>query len=200
MGPNRSYVRRFPPRWRSVVVDRRGTPGRKTYIAVPVAAHSVKLWQRGLLVFALAGLLFGMGVHYGAVEDDRWPYPDEDALATQPAAHVGEAVFLFGTVTGVDTEAGTATVSVETDTGQFTLTVTSLDATVHSGGVVQVLGELTAERTVDADRVVVVSASGGAEWYKYGVSVIGAVLVLAAFFRHWRIDRDTWTFEVRRDG
>ncbi|CCQ33095.1 hypothetical protein HLRTI_002983 [Halorhabdus tiamatea SARL4B] len=157
-------------------------------------------WQRGLLVLGFVGLLVGMGVHYGAVEDDHWPYPDEDALASQPAEHVGEEVFLFGTVTAVDGDAGTATISVEADSGSFSLSVQSFDRTVEPGGVVQVLGELTTERTVDAERVVVVNSSSGAEWYKYGVSVLGAVLLVVAFFRYWRIDRDTWTFEVRRDG
>jgi len=160
----------------------------------------VKLWQRGLLVLALAGLLLGMGVHYGAVEDDHWPYPDEDAIATHPETHVGEEVFLFGTVTAVEADAETATIRVKADSGSFSLSVQSLDRAVEPGGVVQVLGELTAERTVDAERVVVVNSSSGAEWYKYAVSVIGAALVLVAFFWYWRVDRDTWTFEVRRDG
>lgn len=160
----------------------------------------MKQWQRGLLVLGLAGLLVGMGVHYGAVQDDHWPYPDEDTLATHPETHVGEEVFLFGTVTAVDADAGTATIRVEADTGPFSISVQSFDRAVELGGVVQVLGELTAERTVDAERVVVVNSSSGAEWYKYGVSVLGALLVLLAFFRYWRVDWDTLTFEVRRDG
>ncbi|WEL16694.1 Membrane associated OB-fold protein [Halorhabdus sp. SVX81] len=160
----------------------------------------MKQWQRGLLVLGLVGLLVGMGVHYGAAEDDHWPYPDEDDLAGQPAEHVGDEVFLFGTVTTVDADAGTATIRVEADAGSFSLTVHSFDRTVQPGGVVQVLGELTTERTVDAERVVVVNATGGAEWYKYGVSVIGAIVVLIAFFRYWRVDTDTWTFEVGHDG
>lgn len=160
----------------------------------------MRQWHRGVIVLALVALLVGMGVHYGAVEADRWPYPDEDDLASQPAEHVGEEVFLFGTVTAVDSDAGTATIRVEADTGPFSLSVQSFDRAVQPGGVVQVLGELTAERTVEADRVVVVNASSGAEWYKYSVSVLGAMLVLLAFFRYWRVDRDTWTFEVRHDG
>lgn len=160
----------------------------------------MRQWHRGVIVFALVALLVGMGVHYGAVEDDRWPYPDEDDLASQPAEHVGDEVFLFGTVTAIDTDAGTATIRVEADSGSFSLSVQSFDRSVKPGGIVQILGELTTERTLDAERVVVVNSSSGAEWYKYGVSVLGAVLVLLAFFRYWRIDWDTWTFEVRRDG
>ena len=58
----------------------------------------------------------------------------------------------------------------------------------------------SAERTVDAERIVVVNHSRSAMWYKYGVSVIGAGLVLIAFFKYWQIDTDTWCFEVRRNG
>jgi len=50
----------------------------------------MKYWQRGAIVIGLLALLFGMGIHYGAVEADRWPYPHEDTLAADPGAHVGQ--------------------------------------------------------------------------------------------------------------
>ncbi|ACV11285.1 hypothetical protein Huta_1106 [Halorhabdus utahensis DSM 12940] len=203
MGSSGSYVRRCWLERRSILavpkvpIERIGT---KTYITSHSDRRPVRQWQRGLLVIGLAGLLLGMGVHYGAVEEDHWPYPEADEIAGQPAEHIGEELFLFGTVTAVDADAETATIRVAASPESISITVQSFDRAAQSGGTVQVLGELTDERTVDADRVVVVNDSGGAEWYKYGVSVIGAIVVLIAFFRYWRIDTDSWSFGVRHDG
>jgi len=43
----------------------------------------------------------------------------------------------------------------------------------------------------------VVNPAGSSEAYKYAVSAVGAVLVLALFFKYWRVDHRTLTFEVR---
>jgi len=160
----------------------------------------MKDWQRGAIILGLVAILGLMGGHYGMVEAEQWPYPHEDTLATHPGAYVGEEVLLFGTVTDTNSQADTATIRVESDYGTFSLTVKGFDAGVERGGVVQVLGPLTSERTVDAERIVVVNHSRSAKWYKYGVSIIGAVLVVTAFFRYWEIDTETWCFEVRDNG
>jgi hypothetical protein len=139
----------------------------------------------------------GMGVHYDATFEEQWPYPTGDELATDYDAHVGQETFLFGTAVSVDDE--TARIRVDADAGTYTLRVRSFDATVDPGGTVQLLGVVRPDGVLVADRVVVVESSGGSRLYKYGVSVLGAGLVLVAFFRHWRIDTERLTLEAR-DG
>lgn len=148
-----------------------------------------------LAVTVLAvGLVFGMGVHYDVADDSHWPYPDADDLAEDYDAHVGERTLLFGTVKSVDASADRATIRVEHTTGAFTLTVTGFEAEVDFGGTVQVLGRLAPDNSLAAERVVVVNPSGGAELLKFGLSGLGALFVLLAFFRHWRIERESLAF------
>jgi hypothetical protein len=64
----------------------------------------------------------------------------------------------------------------------------------------QVRGRLAPDRTVVAERVLVVNPYSWSEPYKYAVSVVGAALVLVVFFREWRPDVDALAFEVRDDG
>ena len=158
----------------------------------------VNLRTRVLLVVALVGLVFAMGVHYDSTDEEHWPYPDADQLAAGYDQHVGERALVFGTVESVST--GTARLSVEHATGSFPLTVQTFDADVEPGGVVQVLGQLASDRTMTAEAVAVVNPSGASLVYKYGTSLVGAALVLAVFFRHWRVDRGSLSLEVREDG
>lgn len=157
----------------------------------------VRLWHRVAVVGVMIVCVAGMGVHYDATFDDQWPYPTDDDLATDYDAHVGQEVFLFGTVVSVDD--GTARVRVDADTGTYTLRVRSFDAAVEPGGVVQLLGTVRPDDVLVADRVAVVNASSGSRLYKYGVSVVGAALVVVPFFRRWRVDTDRPRL-VMRDG
>ncbi|MEF8883259.1 MAG: hypothetical protein V5A34_12135, partial [Halapricum sp.] len=78
--------------------------------------------------------------------------------------------------------------------------VPNATAGVQPGGVVQVYGILWPERVIQPERTEVVNASGGSSTYKYGVSAVGALLVVILFFRYWTIDTDEWAIEVRADG
>lgn len=147
----------------------------------------------GVLV---AGVLLA-GVYYDAAEDRHDPYPEEERLATDYLSHVGQQALLFGTVERVDADRETATITVESDEGPFRLTVRAFDARVEPGGTVQVYGELRPDRTVAAERVVVVNPTGGSAAVKYAVSAVGAALVVAVFLRHWRVDLRTLTVEAR---
>ncbi|WP_415380217.1 hypothetical protein [Halosimplex sp. TS25] len=151
-------------------------------------------------VVALLCAVVGLGVHYDATEDDHSPYPESDALATDYGAHVGSDGFVIGTVERVDATADRATISVESDEGDFEMTVEGFTERVQSGGVVQVHGTLGADHTLVAANVEVVNPAGGSKPYKYAVSAVGAVLVLAAFFRRWRFDPEGVAFETRPDG
>lgn len=154
-------------------------------------------WRRFALVALLLAATAGLGVAADATEDDRWPYPTADTLGTEYDEHTGETALLFGTVESVDDD--TARIRVEYDDGTVAMTVQNTDASVQSGGAVQVYGTLEPDRTIDAERVVVVNPAGSSLLFKYGISAVAVVLFLLVFFRYWRIDWEAYSLEAR-DG
>ena len=157
----------------------------------------MNVWKRVLLAVLLLAALGGLFVHEDATADARTPYPEPHELAADYESYVGETVLAFGTVTDVDGD--DTVIEAESEGVTIDLRVTGATATVEPGGVVQVYGELRPGREIAAQRTVVVNDSSGAEWYKYGVSVVGALGFLVVFLRQWRVDRETWTLEAR-DG
>lgn len=150
-----------------------------------------------LVALVLLGVAVGAGVHYDATEERHWPYPTADQLSEEYSSHVGEEALLWGTVRSIDPDARTATIEVEADAGTFTMQGESVEADVEPGGVVQVYGLLRRDHVITAESVVVVERSPAERSFKYGISAAGALLALAAFFRYWRFDRTTMTFEPR---
>jgi hypothetical protein len=157
----------------------------------------VTLWQRVFVAVLLLSALGGLFVHEDATSDARTPYPAPHELAADYDSYVGERILVFGEV--LDRDGETVTLEAESEGVTIELRVTGVRATVAPGGVLQVYGDLGPDRTMTAERVVVVNDSGGAEWYKYVVSAVGALGFLIAFGRYWRIDTETWTLEAR-DG
>lgn len=80
------------------------------------------------------------------------------------------------------------------------MSVRSFDVQVEPGGTVQVYGTLRPNNIIKAERVVVVNPARTSKWYKYAVSVVGALLVVIMFFRWWRFDPVTLAFERRNNG
>jgi len=158
----------------------------------------VNPWTRLLLAVVLVGVVVGMGVHYDTAEDERWPYPTADDVGAEYDRHVGDRAFLFGTVESVSGD--TARLTVEYERGSFPLTVRGFEADVDPGGTVQVLGRLEPGERMDAERVVVVNPAGSTLLYKYSTSLVGAALVLVAFFRYWAVDWGSLSLEARGDG
>jgi len=157
----------------------------------------VRLRYRAVAALLLLTALSGLFVHAGVTDNERNPYPDAEELAAGYDSYVGDRVLLSGRVIAVD---GTGfDIGVDADGVTIELRVDGVSAAVDPGGVVQVYGELQPDQTMTAERVVVVNTGSGAEWYKYGVSAVGAVGFLVLFFRQWRIDAETWTVEAR-DG
>jgi hypothetical protein len=151
-----------------------------------------------LFGIVLVGLLvLGMGSHYDANYETHWPYPTEGALETEYASHVGDRMFLTGTVQAVDRENATVEILVETGQGRLPLTVGGVESTVQPGGALQVYGTVKPDRHLAADRVVVVNPARSSIVFKYGVSVVGALLVVVLFLKRWRFDTDGLGFEVR---
>ncbi|MFC6864699.1 hypothetical protein ACFQGE_14685 [Halomicroarcula sp. GCM10025817] len=152
---------------------------------------------RILVALILVAGVFGLGTHYSTHRSDHWEYPTYEELDRQPGEYVGEQVFVQGDVVEVDATVGTGWVRVMYAGGAFTATVDGFDASVRPGGVVQVYGVFRPGRAVAAETVRVVNPAGASKAYKYVVSAVGALFVLALFFRYWRFDLQTLTFEVR---
>ena len=150
-------------------------------------------------VVALLGLLGGLCVQLDRPTPGASPYPETERLVADYGDYVGAETLLFGTVEGVDASAERATIRVDSDAGSFEMTVSGFTERVEPGGFVQVYGTLREGRVIDATRVAVVNPAGGSTSYKYAVSAVGALLALAAFVRHWRVDPGSG-FEVRSDG
>jgi hypothetical protein len=156
--------------------------------------------RRGAVVLLLLGAVGGLCVHYEVTEDQREPYPAAEDIDADYDRYVEETILLVGTVESADYANGTAEIRIEHDEGTFTMTLRRFSVRVEPGGTVQAYGTLQPGRTMDVSKSVVVNESGGSALYKYGVSVVGAAVILLLFFRHWRIDLETLAFEVRDDG
>jgi len=152
---------------------------------------------RVVLVVGLAGLLVGMGAHYDVTRERHWPYPTESQLGADFDGHVGRDVFL---IEGVERTTGPDTGVVEVgDDRVVNATVTGIGPGVEAGTIVQIYGTVRPGREIAARKVVVVQPAGSDGNDKFLVSGVGAVVILAAFFRYWRVNRGDLALEGR-DG
>ncbi|MFP8953831.1 DNA-binding protein [Natrialbaceae archaeon A-arb3/5] len=149
------------------------------------------------IVAVLLVALFGLCVHYGATYDESWPHPIGDQLQDEYDAYAGEQVLLFGNVQAV--EGDTLIVHVTDSTGELAaeLEVGGVDEQVDPGGLVQIYGVLEADRTMTPEETVVVDRDESAFQYKLVASVVGIVLAIGYFFRHWRLSPSRLAFEPR---
>jgi hypothetical protein len=154
----------------------------------------VTLWQRVLIALLLVAALGGLFVHEDVTSDARTPYPEPHELEADYDSYVGDRILVFGEV--LDRDGDEMTIEAESEGVTIELRVTGVTASFEPGGILQVYGDLVPDRTMTAERVVVVNDSGGAEWYKYVVSAVGTVGFLIAFGRYWRVDTETWTLEA----
>ncbi|QLK26830.1 DNA-binding protein [Natrinema zhouii] len=154
--------------------------------------------SRIVIVAALLLVLGGLCVHYGATYDDNWPHPTGDQLqerGTEP--FVGERVLLFGEVRAIDGDTISIHVTDDNDAVAAELEVYDIHTRVEPGGVVQVYGVLESETVLRADRTVVVNRGPNAAAFKLGASVVGLLLAVGYFLRHWRIEIRELTFRPR---
>lgn len=141
------------------------------------------------LLLALAGLL----VLGGTVTPDPSVnhFPDEDDVAPNPDAYVGERVVLGGTV--VETEP--TVVRVRGDDAAVDFTLRDADASPDPGDSVTAFGTLRGDRTLAVDGMFV--REPWEFWYMYAVSFLGGLWVLARLARQWRFDRAEVAFVPR---
>lgn len=154
---------------------------------------------RVFFAFVLLGLVFASGVHFASVEDAHTPYPDAEDLKTNSGSYVDEQVFVFGTVERIDGQDNTATIRIDSDKGPFTAQIQgfSTGQTVEPRGIVQVFGTWEESKVIAAENVRVVNPAGSSDLYKYAVSGVAALVIVVLFFRYWRMNIGTLSFEVR---
>lgn len=152
----------------------------------------------------LCVVLFGLAIHHGGAVDHNTPQPSSEEVIDEYDAHVDERVLLFGDVTTVDGEGVTIRIDdsagnekdLEVDTvGQ---SVESDGLSVEPGGIIQVYGTLTADRTVTPENVVVVDENPAATTYKYVVSMVGIAGAVGVFLARWRLSVSALAFVPRR--
>jgi hypothetical protein len=148
-----------------------------------------------VLVFLCA--LVGMGVHYEANATNHWSYPTGDDFENAYAEQVGEQALVYGTVTQSRPDESTLVIESSSGADVKEFVVGGVDVGVQPGGVVQVYGTVRPEQKIAGESVVVVNRSGDSLAYKYGVSLVGAILLVVLFFRCWRVNWAEFAFEVR---
>ncbi len=150
----------------------------------------------GLLLLGTVGLC----VHYGTVYEDRWPHPTAEEFDEDFESYSGSEALVFGEVQSVDGERAVIHVLDRNDEVVAELTVHGFRGNVSPGGLIQVYGTLHADRTMDASRTVVVTPDSTSQYYKLGISLVGAMLALGYFFSHWRIGVRRLAIIPREEG
>lgn len=174
----------------------------------------MEVTHRLLGIAVLIVLLVGLNFAVAAV--DYRPYPNQDAIISEPAAHDDEQVFIFNeveTVSEADSQAvvlrkNNPVVDIGLDgvTREVTyhkevnvdLSGATVSGEIVPSAYIQVYGQLRDESSViDADRVVVDYQDSADYTYMYGTSILGLLVAVAYFFKHWRIDFQAGRFEPR---
>ena len=174
----------------------------------------MQVTHRLLGIAFLIVLLVGLNFTVAAV--DYRPYPNQDAIISEPTAHDNEQVFIFKKVETVSETNSQVVVLRETDpvvdigldgvTREVTyrkevtvdLSGVMVSDEIVPGAQIQVYGQLRDESSViDADRVVVDYQNSADYTYMYGTSILGLLVAVVYFFSHWRIDLQAGSFEPR---
>ncbi len=144
----------------------------------------------------------GLCVQYASA--DLYDYPSTEAIDSTPNVDEDTQVFLFGEVQSINGEKlemdGTLAGSPEQ-----TFAVTGVDAAVRNkvelaGNAIQVYGTVDSDgATIAADRIVVDFRHTRDRIYVYGSSLLGALVGITVFLRHWRVNIRELGFEPRRD-
>lgn len=152
-------------------------------------------------ITVLLAVLFALMVGFGSLSPAPalGDYPDEDALAKAPEAHVGETVQLSGAVSQTDPVAVRVQYDYYADgeraAGSYRLTIRGVDTPVERGDSLQVFGTVESDGTIQAQSVVVVPPANYA--YMYGISALAGLWVLARLVRGWSLDWETGALERR---
>lgn len=152
------------------------------------------LRSRVVVIVVLLSLLGGVLVATGAMSPSpaQNSYPDEDHIAVQEDAYVGERVEVSGQVIATDP----IVLETYTPEGALQFTVSGVDEPVELDDRVTVFGTLEDDGTIQVENAIVREP-----WefqYMFAVSIVAAVWVLLRFVRGWRLDRTEWWFTPGR--
>lgn len=144
-------------------------------------------YGRAVLITVLILAQLGLLVWFGGLGPNAalGRYPDEEALAADYDAYLGERVSVDGPIVATDP----VTIRAEHPDGSLRLVVIDIEHAVAEGDFLQVYGVVEPERTVRAINSYTVSPTG--RWYAWGISFLAGLWVLGRVIRDWQIDRST---------
>ncbi len=166
----------------------------------------------GIVVLTLAAV--GVNVAYATAE--LQPGPDTTAIIDDPTAQDGKDVLLFAEVVresgeeltvvleekrvvgvgfgGTTSDATTHEIVVQTEQSEIA-------GTVEAGSNIQIYGTLHEESTVLVAERIVVDFQNASDWrYMYLTSIVGTLIAVGYFFKHWRVNLREFRFEPRGES
>lgn len=149
----------------------------------------VRLSAIGVLLVVLLAMFVLYGA--GAGQPAGPPLGTED-VAEDPSEHVGERVETGGTVVQEDP----VVIEAEYEGGTVEFEVENAPS-VDVGEELLLVGELTDERTVDAEPEPTVVREPWERAYMYTISVVGVGLVALRLANEWRFAASRFVFEPR---
>lgn len=153
------------------------------------------LRSRGFIISVILISLIGLFILYGAGvgHSDSPPYSEEQ-IFTDPDAHVGEEFELSGEVTATDP------VTIEITHDDKTTEITIINApSAQTGEQLTLLGTLTDEATIHADRDRSFTRESWELQYMYVISVIGASFVGLRIINEWQFNLQQLQFQPRSE-
>lgn len=147
---------------------------------------------RVVAFIVLAGLLFGLFVHYGAAAPRHDDSPTGPALNNSYETHIGDHIYRWARITAVRDE------TIVVRSGSLTLTVLDRPPTAEEGDAVQIDGRLAQDHRVVPDRIVVSDARKLT--YMYVISAIGGLWAAGFFYRQWTVDWQSYSITSREDS
>jgi hypothetical protein len=150
---------------------------------------NTSLLLRAFVFCLLVSTAGGMMIDYANHAEDQSPYPSPEEVNRDYQVHIGEDVNFWAKVVAVR-EGG-----IVVNYGDTPLLILAPDLTVNPGDEIQVYGTLRPGHQLSPEHIVVSPQSD--RLYMLFVSVIGVLLSLALFIRHWEINKDSWTITSR---
>lgn len=158
------------------------------------------LYYRGMAVLVLLCLLTGLFVWAGYVmpfepDSQNNIYPGVDQISENPDHYLGDAVVVGGTVVETNPVVVRSKISPD-EYRRFVLE--GFEGNVEPGDLVRSLGTLEAKNRIAVTNSL--SRSPADRLYAHIVSFLGGVLVLGRLINGWKIDREVWTVQPRKES
>jgi hypothetical protein len=150
---------------------------------------NISLLLRAFVLCLLVSTAGGMMIDYANHAQDQSPYPSSEEVNRDYNIYIGEKVNFWAKVVAVRED------GIVVNYGDTRLLILAPDLIVNPGDEIQVYGTLRSEHRLLPERIIVSPQSD--RLYMLFVSVIGVLLSLTLFVRHWEINKDSWTITPR---